>query len=123
MIKDIITGTRKVIDSGSVILFDGECTAKFTIEIGMGFTIIVEIDFAEQADLGMVIKKDVDVSKNYLKYTCYNFNNSLGTGTTEALNLATYNNKKVCMHFWSYLLGNKEEVHTRRIDYTFFIEQ
>jgi hypothetical protein len=47
----------------------------------------------------------------------------LGTGTTVPIEIATYNNKKVEMHFWSFLLGNKETTFARRIDYSFYIEK
>lgn len=122
MIKTVRTGKCRVIDSGSVILVDGNSTAIFTLDVSNGFVVTVEIAFATEADSERSIKKEVDVQKNYLKFTCINFDNSLGTGTTNPLDIATVNNKQVSMNIWAYMMGNREEC-IRKVDYSFYIEE
>lgn len=123
MIKSIVSGKYRVIDSGSIILFDHESSLELTVEVGIGFTIILEIAFASNPDLGRVIKNDIDEKNNRIKFTCMNFDNSLGTGTIQPLEIAKYMDKKVYIHIWTYLFGNKNATYTRKVDYTIYIEQ
>lgn len=123
MLKKIRTGNHIVISAGSVILFDQKSTVELTVEIGTGFTIIVEIEFRDDDSNKQLIKKEIKSEENYIKLICYNFDNPLGTGTTGALSIANYNNKEVSMHVWSYLLGDKQMNYTRKIEYAFYMEE
>lgn len=58
-----------------------------------------------------------------LKVECTNFN-AVGTGTTEPIEIATIDGKKLFINFWSYLLGgNKKKQRIRKIEYTILIER
>lgn len=58
-----------------------------------------------------------------LKVECTNFN-AVGTGTTEPIEIATIDGKKLFIHFWSYLLGgNEKKQRIRKIEYTVLIER
>lgn len=55
---------------------------------------------------------------------CWNFNDTLGVGTVSPIEIATIENKKMYIHFWVFLLGNKEENKlARKIEYTVFKER
>ena len=59
-----------------------------------------------------------------IRVECTNFNNPLGTGTIEPIEIATIDGKKLFIHFWSYLFGNEEKKQrTRRVEYTVLIER
>lgn len=123
MIKSITSDGHKVLESGSVILYSQNATALITIDVGMGFVIKIEIEFAEETDAKRGIKKEIIEDDNYIKFVCVNFDNSFGTGTIVPLELAKLDDKKIDLHIWTNILGDKSSGCTRKIDYTFFIEE
>ena len=123
MIKSILTGNRKVFETGSFILFSQDSTALITIEMEPGFVFSVEIAFETRKDTERELEKSVDGLNNRIKLVCVNFDNSFGTGTTQALELARFHGKEVSMHLWSSLLGHKENGATRKVEYTIFVEE
>lgn len=70
-------------------------------------------------------KLKLKIEGTLIRVECTNFNNPLGTGTIEPIEIATIDGKKLFIHFWSYLLGNNEDKKqkTRRIEYTVLIER
>lgn len=123
MAQEIIAGNKKMIDAGSVILPTPDSSMVLKVEVGPGFVILVELCFLANNSIGPSINTETNKEDNYIKFICYNFNNSLGTGTNSALNIAVYNNKKVTMHLWSYLLGESTNGYSRKVEYTFYIDK
>ena len=58
-----------------------------------------------------------DVEGTLITITCYNFNNSLGSGTVYPQNLATIGGKKLYFHFIVYKISQES---SRHIIYTFY---
>ena len=107
-----------ILDSGSAITFNS--TAELSLSCKMdddfGFTLV--INFESNGDKQRSLKQSVD--GNTIQLTCINFDNSLGTGTTKPIELATYNGKKIYINFFVYALGEKS---LRKIVYTFYMER
>lgn len=57
------------------------------------------------------------ILKDIITITCYNFNNSLGSGTVYPQNLATIGGKKLYFHFIVYKISQES---SRHIIYTFY---
>ena len=108
----------KVVESGSVIPFDGDCTTEMQLVITEDFTIKLRIIFDENGQERDILKS-VNEKENVVEYRCVNFGS--GAGTIEPLSLATVGGKAVYIHLWAQRLSPKN--NTRRIDYTVFLER
>lgn len=106
-----------VLDSGSVMTFDSDAEVGFDVECDETFGFKVVIRF-EKEDSGLSeIRRSAE--GNAIIYTCINFRNNVGAGTSQALELATYNGKKIFLHFWIYDLG---QAVIRKVEYTIYQE-
>jgi len=110
----------KIIDSGTALTFSQTSSLFFEVECSEDFVFNIEIKFHQGNDGKRELKKEVDEQNNKINITCYNFDNSLGTGTISPINLATFQSKIIYLHFWVYSLG---ENSIRKIDYCFYIEK
>lgn len=115
---NIYSGNYKVIDSGNVIPFSGDCETEIQLKLQEDFIIRLRISFEDNGGERDIIKK-VDEKENIVQYKCMNFDS--GAGTIEPLDLASVGGKKVSIHLWAQRLSKKN--NTRRIDYTVFIER
>lgn len=115
---NIYSGDYRVIESGSVIPFNGNYTTEFQLQLQTDFMIRLQISFEENGGERDIIKK-VDEDEMIVEYKCVNFGS--GAGTIEPLDLATVEGKKVYIHLWAQRLSSKN--NTRRIDYTIFSER
>lgn len=116
---DISTNGYRVLSSGMVILNSSDNELNFKIEASNTFSFGVKLIFIDTKDEGSPVEKMVE--NNTIIFKCSNFNNVLGTGTVRPLPIATVSGKNILLHFWSYLLGDKESA--RKIEYTFLEEE
>lgn len=114
------TGGRRVLSSGTAILNSSDSDLKFEIEHNE-FSFCIILKFINRKGNEQSMEKEVKSEDNTLILKCTNFNNALGTGTLKPLPIATVSGKEIFLHFWSYLLGNKES--TRKVEYTFLEEE
>ena len=93
---------HKVLLSGSVVGFENNPSFTFELsdkETNFNFKIIM--DFVEDEKKEKTeAETTVDTEKNEVKVKCINFNNDLGTGLTNAVEIATIGGKKI---FWRYI--------------------
>lgn len=112
------SGKYKILDSNSIIMFDNQANISFNVKCDESFSFNIVFNFNnneenKNQDLKFTINEDT------LTFTCVNFNNPLGTGTKSALEIATFMNKKIFIHFWVVALGNDS---LKKLDYTLYQE-
>ena len=108
----------EIIDFGSLMTYDNSSEVKIKIECdnGFAFNLIFNFDSSDSKEHNLKLRIDKD---NTIVFLCTNFDNTLGTGTSKPIELATVDNKKVYINFWVYSLGQKA---MRKIDYTIYKE-
>lgn len=113
---EITTGDLKVVNSGTVLLKDKNSNLQLSLEADNGYKFAMEFLFKdterEEYTLNSFIENDV------LKIICTNFNNQLGTGSIEPLEIATIAGKKLFLHFWVFALSNC----TKKVEYNLLME-
>lgn len=122
MITSISTGDYNVIESNTIYLFKNDADLELDFKFG---------DFVFKIIFLFVDNKEIDGNKleyqgneNIIEFTCTNFNNVLGTGTTSPIEIAIIDNKKLYIHFWSFIHGNYDKKqYVRKVDYTVFWER
>lgn len=93
------TGSREVLASGVVI-----CLAQEGLRIALGTGVshlYLNIKFATEGD-GKTPRLKAAVMEEELQVTAFNFNSSIGTGTTNAIEIGTYHARKLFLHVWAY---------------------
>lgn len=115
-----ITSNYKILDSGTAITYDKESSIQFRLTFDPAFSFTVELQFENDSTGERSLKQSANRETNTINFTCINFDNSLGTGTTVPIELATYQGKKIYIHFWIYALG---ENSIRKADYAFYQER
>ncbi len=111
----------ELIDSRSILLFDSEKPILIEEVFSRNFKIIISIVCLEDDSDKQNISFHVIPEDNTIEYECYNFDNSLGTGTRKPVEIGTYGDKRVFFHFWIYTMGDKDV--TRRLEYSLWIER
>ena len=109
------TTNYNILDSGTVISFNNE-SIYFDLapDLKIFFSFLDEKENKEQ-------RMDFNpISNNELEIKLINFNNSLGTGNTEPLQIANLNNKKVYLNYRVYSLDSKSN---RTLHYTWYLEK
>ena len=115
------SGNFRIIDSDVVFLADPD--ADFTLHFceQPDFEITLEMKFIKNESEGYSVKRRIDGTK--ICYECVNFTEA-GTGTTEPIELTTFDGKQMYIMFWSYLQGKSEgKKQARKIEYTIFLER
>lgn len=122
MITNISTGDYNVIESNVVYLYKHDMDLILDFEFG-SFKFKIVIVFADDTNTKEE-RISREVSSDTVKFTCINFKNNFGTGTTKPIEIATIDNKKLYIHLWSFVLGNIEaEMIARKVEYTVFAER
>lgn len=112
---NVSTNDYKVVHSGMVILDDPNSELRLGVIASENFSFNVVLKFIKNDDCNQGLDKEVD--GNTIIFKCRNFNNALGTGTIKPLPIATVSGKDLSLHFWTYLLGDKNSA--RKVEYTF----
>ena len=122
MITNISSGKYSILESNVVYLVDDESDLTLHFAFKDDFQFDLHITFIVDEDVAGA-RLERKTNGNVLEAMCYNFNNSLGTGTSIPINVATIDDKKMYIHFWSFLLGDANKKQARKIEYTVFMEK
>ncbi len=82
------------------------------------FSIQFLFEDKEGEDKKFYIKSDD--ARNLISITCINFNNPLGTGSTNPINIATYMNRSVSLQFFIYEVG---QGIAKKIEYCLYYQR
>lgn len=118
----IFSGNYELIDSKSILLFDNENPLEIEEVFNDQFKVMLRIIMVDDETKKYSIQYNVDVTKNIVEYKCFNFNNSLGTGTRKPIEVGNLEGKKFYIHFWIYALGD-DEAKVKRIEYSIWRER
>ena len=109
----------KILKSGTVMCFSKDSSINLICSFKeINFSFEVEFDFLDTETKEISMQKKIE-ENNKIILECMNFNNTLGTATTRAIDLATINNKKMYINFLVTKLDNSPRV----MHYTFYIEK
>lgn len=109
----------EIIDANSVILFDekSDLVLRFS-ESDFSFRLILQF---EKDDTNKTIIYR-EIHGDDIIFKCMNFS-EIGSGTTNPIELATFHDRKMYIHFWSNLEGQVMGVkQARKVDYTIYME-
>ena len=108
---------HELTDSGTLIAFDpsSDIRLDITCDETFGFSVVFHFEANETGQFAL--KKDVD--GQIITFRCLNFNTSTGTGTSKPVELATFNGRKLFLHFWVYCLGSEG---LRKVEYNLYRE-
>ena len=109
-----------IIDSGILYSFYAQGPIRIELNTEKEHEFSIEFQFENNNKKQSDLKISVDGSQKLITFTCINFNNSLGTGTTQPIELAENNNKKMFIHFWGFSLGQDA---VKKIEYCIFVER
>ena len=109
-----------IIDSGTAMTFDSQAPLQLKLVLDQSFQFTVLIQFRKGDGGERELMQSINNETNTISLSCKNFDNALGTGTNRPIEVATYQNKKIFLHFWVYALG---ENSIRKIDYSFYQER
>ena len=109
-----------IVDCGSIITFRNNAPCRFALNIDNIATINVLISFINDNSGKIDLSRSVSNDNSSIIITCTNFDNPMGTGTSEPIKILTYRDKAIFLNFWAFLLGNN---NLKRIDYCFYIER
>lgn len=123
MITEIRTDNYTVVESNVVYLNERNATLKLHFEFSNDFEFDFILYFTTDSrdEKHRIERLQSSEEKNELKIACINFDNPLGTGTIEPLEIATIEGNILYIQFWSFLLGG-ESRKTRKVEYTIFIK-
>lgn len=123
MITNISTGKYIITESNVVYLTDKESDLILHFKVENDFEFDFKFTFVtDSEDTSLRLQRKID--GNVSEVICTNFNNPFGTGTTEPLELANIDGKKLYIQFWSFLLGSgQKEKQTRKVEYTVLLER
>lgn len=119
---EIKAGNKKIIDSGSFIIFGKNLT---TIIIKKGsekfsFDFIFEDVSGEKQQIKIDSKKYEKENHAQIILKFINFNDAIGSGLTEPLEVGYFDNgDKIFLHLWVQKLGGSD----RKVSYTFYLEK
>lgn len=108
----------RILDSGSAITFQGDSDMKFTLQPAADFSFNVILRFASTPDGEAQTLQEIE--GNNIIFNCLNYDNAIGTGMLEPLELAQYGGKSIFLNFWVNTHG---EGAMREVVYTFYMEQ
>jgi len=94
------SGDKEIFDSGLVIAFKNE-----PILIQLTPTMKITISFIDDKSDAKQRIEPKPKSEDELELKLINFNNSMGTGTTEPMRLGTIDNRYLYLNFFVYSLG------------------
>lgn len=123
MITNISTGNYTVVESNVVYLYKYDMDLVLDFQFDNNFKFKIRIFFEDDQET-----KDQSLqyrtSEDLVEFKCKNFKNELGTGTIIPVEIATIENKRLYIHFWSFIHGNlNAEKFVRKVEYTVFLER
>ena len=116
------SGGYDIIDSGILYSFKKDDDIEYNMDIvaiknpEVRFKMKIVFQFEDD---GKEIAITRTVKNDVVYFKCYNFNNNLGSGTTEPIEVAMVAERRIYIHLWAFLLGKD----TRKIEYTLYFER
>lgn len=123
MITEILSKNCMIMESNTLYLFEPYSDLTMHFESGSDeFNFNVKLMFKTDKDLEQSAERMVTENEVAFRFT--NFDNPLGSGTSNPLEIATINDRKLYMHIWVYAVGqNQNAISVRKIEYTVFMER
>lgn len=115
---ELYSGNYKVIDSGTIILYDEKSNVKFLVKPSVKFSFELIIEFEENGGERNLLKK-ADENPNIITLKCINFGE--GAGTIEPIELAVVGGKRVSLHLWVKKIADTKYI--REMTFTIYIER
>ena len=109
----------EIFDSGTLISFSSSSDIKIAVKCSESFAFDILFKFEAIEGEEYSLKKEVIDSTSTIQLTCINFNNTLGTGTTQPIELATFNGKKIYINFWISALSDNA---LKKLEYNLYKE-
>lgn len=118
---EVSSGNHKIIESGTVFLYNKDSDFSLHFDNEKGFSFNLSIYFKTDDSGSQIIQREIE--ENNIVFKCMNFSDA-GTGTTEPILLATIDNQNMYIHFWSYVEGEIEgKEKTRKVEYTVYLRE
>ena len=113
----ITTGINdfEILGSGTIISFKDE-----TINFELSPQVKIILRFVQDNDVKDQKMDFRIINSNQIEILLTNFNNSLGTGNVEPLELATIDNKKIYLNFVVYSIN---EMISKTVHYTWYARE
>lgn len=123
MITEILSKNCVILESNTVYLFEPYSDLTMHFESGSDeFNFNIKLIF--KTDKGSEQAAERMVNEHEVVFRFTNFDNPLGSGTSNPLEIATINDKKLYMHIWVYGVGRDDnKTSVRKIEYTVFMER
>lgn len=110
------SGNYHVFESGKFFSFSEHDDFRLEVIATSNFTFDLYVKVVEDGGERHVGKS---VEGNNIYFTCLNF--GAGAGTTQPLEIATVDGKKMFIHFWVETVDTSKKVHS--FTYTIYIEE
>ena len=114
----IETRAYEIVESQVLFLDSPESELFIHLVVGEEFVGDIRIRFITDDTENLAVKGEMQ--EDALVLTCINFDNELGSGTNNPVNIGTSKGKRLMLHMWAYLMGDKK---ARKIEYTIFRER
>ena len=114
----IETGAYEIVESQVLFLDSPESELFIHLVVEKEFVGDIRIRFITDDTENLAVKGEMQ--EDALVLTCINFDNELGSGTNNPVNIGTSKAKRLMLHMWAYLMGDKK---ARKIEYTIFRER
>ena len=105
-----------IIQAGVAMTFSSKSSLDFNLELDDKNVLQLSIRFIQNPSETQQLKGYAEDGR--LIITCTNFNSPSGIGTDVPIELASFREKKIFLHFWVYDLKT-----INKVDYCFFIEK
>lgn len=113
---DIYSGNYLVFAAGSFFALSKNDDVKFEVTPNKDFRFSLIFHFVDDGGKPDLQK---NVEEDTMYFTCLNFD--IGAGTTQPIEIATANGKKMFLNFWAEFIDSSKQ--TRQIKYTIYIEK
>lgn len=114
----IETRAYEIVESQVLFLDSPESELFIHLVVEKEFVGDIRIRFITDDTENLAVKGEMQ--EDALVLTCINFDNELGSGTNNPVNIGTSKGKRLMLHMWAYLMGDKK---ARKIEYTIFRER
>ena len=112
------TRAYEIVESQVLFLDSPESELFIHLVVEKEFVGDIRIRFITDDTENLAVKGEMQ--EDALVLTCINFDNELGSGTNNPVNIGTSKGKRLMLHIWAYLMGDKK---ARKIEYTIFRER
>lgn len=115
----IESGTYELVESNMIIM--DSIDSQLTIHLNVDGTSIGKINVqftSEEENEESAFSTKIENGELFIN--CINFNNTLGTGTKEAIEIGRIQGKLLKMQLWVYML---DKMYIRKVEYSIFKEQ